>query len=123
MRPLVKRGEIWIARIPEGVGSEQSGSRPVIILQNDTGNRHSPTTIVACLTKYKDKANIPTHVVLNDPDNYTRLLPSIALLEQLYTIDKNRLVDYLEDVEPEDMRRIDNALKISLGVSTCVSVH
>lgn len=112
--PVVYRGEIYYADLSPAVGSEQGGHRPVVILQNNTGNRHSPTTIIAPLTTKFGKKLLPTHVELMEsgaPAN------SLVLLEQIRTIDKTRLSNKLGVVPPEIMIKIDEAIKISLGVS------
>lgn len=109
----IKRNEIYYANLNPITGSEQGGYRPVIILQNDIGNKHSPTTIVAAITSRKTKAKLPTHV-----DVQIDGLPqdSIALLEQIRTIDKTRLEDYIGKLDNAGMQRIDHALVISLGL-------
>ncbi|WCF11770.1 type II toxin-antitoxin system PemK/MazF family toxin (plasmid) [Paenibacillus thiaminolyticus] len=111
----VKRGEIYFATISGGVGSEQSGSRPVLILQNDVGNRYSPTTIVAFITKVPKKMYMPTHEKL---DKKISKLPedSVVLLEQIRTIDKVRLTDRVSTLSPEIMNRISKKLMISLAI-------
>lgn len=112
----VKRGEIYFARITDGVvGSEQGGTRPVLILQNDVGNRFSPTTIVAFMTTINKKLNLPVHEELpkeisNLPDD------SVILLEQLRTIDKARLVRKVSILDNEYMNRINEKVLISLGI-------
>ena len=110
---LIERGEIYYAKLPGTVGSEQNGERPVLIIQNNTGNFYSSTTIVAAITS-KLKSNMPTHVYLNN-----KCLPinSLALLEQLRTIDKRRLSKYLGKLSKEEMETIDTALAISVGLS------
>lgn len=110
----IKRGEIYSASFPDGVGSEQGGVRPVIIIQNDIGNRWSPTVIVATVTSKLKKTVLPTHVEI-DSDFLAK--ESIVLLEQIKTIDKARLRDYLGTLDEEKMSEIDKAIKISLGVN------
>ncbi len=106
----IHRGEVWVADLgDEAKGSEQAGIRPVLILQNDIGNKHSPTTIVACITS-KNKPKIPTHA-------YCHLLKnSTILLEQVRTISKTRLLYRINSLSPEKMREVDEKLKISLGL-------
>ena len=108
------RGDIFSADLSPVVGSEQGGIRPVGIIQNDTGNRHSPTVIAAAITTAKDKANLPTHVTLSGDQNplYEN---SIVLLEQIRTIDKKRLLHYFGRLSYGTIKRIDEALAISIG--------
>ena len=108
----IKRGEIYYADLSPVSGSEQGGFRPVIILQNDMGNKYSPTMIVAPLTTAPKKA-MPTHVILDYEFLETA---SIVLLEQIRTIDQLRLSNYLGQISAEDMKKIDRALGISLGL-------
>ena len=111
----ITRGEVYYADLSPVKGSEQGGKRPVVILQNDKGNLHAPTTIVAVVTSRKTKAKLPTHVWLNS--EYTGLpKDSMVELEQIRTIDKSRLEGYVGLVDMYDMQKIDRALKISLGV-------
>lgn len=109
----IQRGEIYFADLDHGLGSEQDGKRPVLILQNDVGNLYSPTTIVAPLTS-KMKKKIPTHVVIkNNNLRYT----SIALLEQIRVIDKTRLNTFICRATDDEMKRVDDAICVSLA--TC----
>ena len=110
---MVKRGEIYMADLSGVQGSEQGGIRPVLVIQNDTGNMHSPTTIVAAITT-KNKTNIPTHIEL---DKCLCGLPqdSIVLLEQIRTIDKSRLIRQIGSVPLDYMDKINNAILISFG--------
>ena len=108
----VKRGEIYYAKFPSGVGSEQRGLRPVIIIQNDKGNEYSPTTIVATITS-RLHTNIPTHVYL---DTDCLAFNSVAMLEQIRTIDKLRLTQPIGCVTKENMKSIDKAIRISLNI-------
>lgn len=112
---VFKRGEIYYADLSPVRGSEQGGTRPVIIVQNDVGNKYSPTVIVVPLTTILTKSKLPTHVVLYKAAD----LPckSLVLCEQIKTIDKSRLQDYKGTVSSEDMEKIDKALKISLGMT------
>ena len=113
--PVIYRGEIYYANLSPSQGSEQGGFRPVIILQNNTGNRHSPTTIIAPLTTKLGKKLLPTHVELMEGCGVPA--DSLILLEQIRTIDKMRLSNKLGAVPPEIIAKIDEAIKISLGVS------
>ncbi len=97
------------------VGSEQGGTRPVLIVQNDTGNRHSPTVIAAAITSQTDKARLPTHIELEAP-SYGLTRDSVVLLEQIRTIDKSRLRDRMGRVDDSLMGRIDSALAVSFGL-------
>lgn len=109
----IKRGEIYFADLSPAVGSEQDGVRPVLILQNDRGNRHSPTTIAAAITSKTEKTELPTHVHIR-AEGLER--ESVVLLEQLRTIDRTRLCGYAGRLDRDTMGRIDRALIISLGV-------
>ena len=109
---IIKRGDIFFARLPGTEGSEQKGTRPVIVIQNDIGNEYSPTTIVAFITT-KQKKLLPTHVRLH---TNTLFFPSTALLEQIRTISKDRLDRYIGTLSEADMRKIDRALEISLAL-------
>lgn len=112
----VKRGDIFYANLNPVVGSEQGGTRPVLILQNDVGNLYSPTTIVAAVTSRIKRAKLPTHVEL--PMSKTNLdMDSVVLLEQLRTIDKRRLREKVSHLDEELMARIGHALQISLGLA------
>lgn len=111
----VKRGEIYYADLSPVVGSEQGGIRPVLIVQNDVGNRHSPTVIAAAITSRLDKAKLPTHISL-DAASCGLQRDSIVLLEQIRTIDKKRLKDKMGSLDNTAMNRVDNALSISFGL-------
>ena len=112
---MVKRGEIYYADLSPVVGSEQGGIRPVLIVQSDVGNRHSPTVIAAAITSQKDKAKLPTHISVQAATcGLTK--DSIVLLEQIRTIDKRRLKDRMGALDPPSMTRVDNALHISFGL-------
>ena len=117
---MIKRGEIYCADLNPIVGSEQGGIRPVLIIQNDVGNQYSPTVIVAAVTSQINKAKMPTHVELSAA---LCGLPrdSVALAEQLRTLDKQRLRDKLGCLPPDVMRLIDEAVRISLGLEACES--
>ena len=110
------RGDIYYANMEPHVGSEQGGERPVVVLQNDTGNNHSPTLIIATLTSRVDKKrHLPTHVLLDH--NPGLKVPSIVQLEQIFTIDKRRLQRFVGNASAEEMDQIETALKISLGMN------
>ena len=109
----VKRGEIYYANLNPIIGSEQSGIRPVIILQNNTGNHFSPTTIVAALTSREVKTGLPTHVRVTTKGLNRK---SVVLLEQIRTIDKKRLLDYVGTFDSENMKQVDQALMVSLAL-------
>lgn len=111
----MKRGEIYFADLSPVVGSEQGGIRPVLILQNDTGNRYSPTTMVAAITGRKTKANLPIHVKISAAGLKSE---SIVLLEQIRTIDKTRFGEYVGKLSKDDMGRVDHAVIVSLGIKT-----
>ncbi len=111
----VKRGEIYYADLSPVVGSEQGGIRPVLIVQNDVGNRHSPTVIAAAITSRLDKAKLPTHISL-EASSCGLQKDSIVLLEQIRTLDKKRLKDRMGSLDSSAMNRVDNALSISFGL-------
>lgn len=111
---VIKRGDIYYADLSPIVGSEQGGYRPVLIIQNDVGNKYAPTVIVAVITTRKTKADLPTHVWLNAECGLPK--ESMAECEQVRTLDKKRLKDFMGSVSKEVMREIDKGLKISLGV-------
>lgn len=111
---MIKRGEIYYADLSPVVGSEQGGIRPVLILQNDIGNRYSPTIIVAAITSRTDKAKLPTHIAL-EGERHGLPKDSIILLEQIRTIDKRRLKDKLGGLTPPVMSRVEDGLRVSLG--------
>lgn len=112
----VKRGDIFYADLSPVVGSEQGGVRPVLIVQNDTGNKHSPTVIAAAITSQTGKARLPTHIALSA---HCCGLPkdSIILLEQIRTLDKKRLREHMGRVDEQVMRRVDSAIAVSFGLS------
>ena len=110
----VKRGDIYYADLSPVVGSEQGGVRPVLIVQNDTGNRYSPTVIAAAITSQTNKAKLPTHIALSAPD-YGLPRDSVVLLEQIRTIDKTRLKEKIGELPEDVMKEVNNALLISLG--------
>ena len=114
---VIRRGDIYYADLRPVVGSEQGGIRPVLVIQNDTGNRHSPTVIVAAITSKMTKAKLPTHVKI-DCDKCNIIKYSIILLEQLRTIDKKRLKDKVCHLDSEMLKIVDKALLISLELDT-----
>ena len=109
----VRRGDIFIARLPEGIGSEQGGIRPVVVIQNDIGNRYSPLVIVAAVTGQR-KQRMPTHVVLNEEG---LAKPSLLLLESIYTIGKARLIKRIGTLSERTLAKMDKAAAISIGIS------
>ncbi len=111
----VRRGDIYYADLSPVVGSEQGGVRPVLIVQNDVGNRFSPTVIAAAITSQKDKARLPTHIQLNSTGSGLAR-DSIVLLEQIRTIDKRRLKEHMGRLDEQSMNRINQALEISFGL-------
>ena len=117
MDTTVKRGDIFYADLSPVVGSEQGGTRPVLIVQNDTGNRHSPTVIAAAITSQTGKARLPTHINIAG-GSVGLSKDSVILLEQIRTIDKQRLKDYICHVDKKMMCQIDEALRISLELHT-----
>lgn len=108
------RGEIYFAQLPQGETSEQSGKRPVLIIQNNTGNKHSPTLIVAPLTSSTTKAKLPTHVAIR---GCGLRYPSVVLCEQVVTISKSRLSNRVGEADEATLQTVDKALRISLGLS------
>ena len=113
---LVKRGEIYYADLSPVVGSEQGGIRPVLIVQNDIGNRHSPTVIAAAITSRRDKAKLPTHIAVQAATcGLTK--DSVVLLEQIRTLDKRRLKDRMGELDTTSMTKVDHALQVSFGLS------
>lgn len=115
MSVIVKRGDVYFADLSPVVGSEQGGVRPVLIIQNDIGNRFSPTVVVAAITAQIQKAKLPTHVEI-DAKRYGFERDSVILLEQIRTIDKQRLTDKITHLDEEMMKRVQDALGISLGM-------
>lgn len=111
---FIKRGELYYADLSPVVGSEQGGIRPVLVVQNDVGNRYSPTVIAAAVTSRLNKARLPTHIELRACD-YGLTKDSVVLLEQIRTLDKRRLKERIGLLSPQTMARVDDALLISLG--------
>ena len=114
MENIVKRGEVYFADLSPVVGSEQGGTRPVLIIQNDVGNKYSPTVIVSAITSQLTKAKLPTHIELSASGCH---LPknSVVLLEQIRTLDKRRLKEKITEIDSIKMKEINRALLISLG--------
>lgn len=110
----IKRGEIYYADLSPVVGSEQGGVRPVLIIQNDIGNKYSPTVIVAAITSQLSKAKIPTHIELPAVE-YNLPKDSVVLLEQIRTIDKRRLKEKISILDQQKMRQVNIAILVSLG--------
>lgn len=111
----IKRGEIYYADLSPVVGSEQGGVRPVLIVQNDMGNKHSPTVIAAAITSQKEKAKLPTHIDLNAV-SCGLAKDSVVLLEQIRTIDKKRLKERMGELDTVSMTKVNTALSISFGL-------
>ncbi len=118
----VKRGDIYYADLSPVVGSEQGGIRPVLIVQNDVGNRFSPTVIAAAITSQRDKADLPTHIRVNAETGCGLARDSIILLEQVRTIDKRRLKEKMGRLDVGAMDRVDQALSVSFGLTPAARV-
>ena len=114
---MVRRGDIYYADLSPVIGSEQGGVRPVLIIQNDIGNRHSPTVICAAITSKMNKAKLPTHIEIS-ARQYQIVKNSVILLEQIRTIDKKRLKEFVCHADNNLMMKVDEALKISLEFHT-----
>ena len=112
---MIKRGELYYADLSPVVGSEQGGIRPVLVVQNDVGNRHSPTIIVAAVTSKINKAKLPTHIEL-PASEYGLPQDSVILLEQIRTLDKTRLQQKIGELSEYKMNEVNRAMMISLGV-------
>lgn len=112
---MIKRGELYFADLSPVIGSEQGGIRPVLIVQNDIGNKYSPTVIAAAITSRLDKAKMPTHIELSQLE-YGLERDSVVLLEQIRTIDKSRLREKIGEISEEKMNQVNRAMMISLGV-------
>ena len=110
----IMRGELYYADLSPVIGSEQGGVRPVLIVQNDIGNKYSPTVIVAAITSQLNKAKLPTHIEVGT--NYGLSKDSVILLEQLRTLDKRRLQEKIGELDNLKLRQVDNALRISVSV-------
>ena len=113
----IRRGDIYYADLSPVVGSEQGGVRPVLVIQNNVGNRHSPTVICAAITSKMNKAKLPTHVEI-DARKYQIVKNSVILLEQIRTIDKQRLKDMVCHLDKEMMYKVDEAIKVSFELHT-----
>ncbi len=112
----IRRGDIYYADLSPVVGSEQGGMRPVLIVQNDVGNRYSPTVIAAAITSQINKARLPTHIELG-AQSYGLSKDSVVLLEQIRTIDKQRLKERMGTLDDSLMNRVDNAIAVSFGLN------
>lgn len=116
MERMIKRGDIFYAELNPVIGSEQGGTRPVLVISNNTGNRHSPTVIVAAITsRVHTKAKLPTHTEVSDFEGLDK--DSVVLLEQIRTIDKQRLKQYMGLMPDNIMARVDKALAISISLN------
>lgn len=111
---MIKRGELYYADLSPVVGSEQGGIRPVLVVQNDIGNKYSPTVIAAAITSQINKARLPTHIEIHAGD-YGLAKDSVVLLEQIRTIDKKRLKERIGEMPLDSMLKVNEALLISLG--------
>lgn len=119
LKRTILRGDMFFTYLNRGIGSEQSGYRPVLVIQNDIGNRYSPTIIVASLTgKVKEKHPLPTHYALNTRNQL--VIDTMVLTEQIATIDKRRLNQYIGNIGISEMRKVDKALAISIGLDRIV---
>jgi len=116
---VIRRGDIFYADLRPVIGSEQGGIRPVLIVQNDIGNKHSPTVICAAITSKMNKAKLPTHVEIN-AEKYGIIKDSVILLEQIRTIDKSRLKDKVCRLDNDVLKKIDKALIISFSLDTYI---
>ncbi len=112
---MIKRGDIFYADLSPVVGSEQGGIRPILVVQNDIGNKYSPTIIAAAITSKLNKAKLPTHIELSSKE-YGLEKDSVVLLEQIRTIDKQRLIEKISSLSPIKMHEVTKAMLISLGV-------
>jgi mRNA interferase MazF len=112
---IVKRGDIYYANLSPVVGSEQGGHRPVLVIQNDVGNKYSPTIIVAAITSQISKAKLPTHIEISSKQ-FGLEKDSVILLEQMRTIDKRRLKEKVTHLSEEVMGRVDEGIRVSLGL-------
>lgn len=112
---IVKRGDLYYADLSPVIGSEQGGVRPVLVIQNDVGNKYSPTIIISAITSQINKAKLPTHVEITAQD-YGLPKDSVVLLEQIRTIDKKRLREKIGRFDDQLMRSVDDALRISIGL-------
>ena len=111
---MIRRGDIYYADLSPVIGSEQGGLRPVLIVQNDVGNKYSPTVIAAAITSQMNKSKLPTHIELSE--NYGLSKESVILLEQVRTLDKARLKEKLGHIDRQTMQKVDQAISVSLGL-------
>lgn len=118
----IRRGEIYYADLSPVVGSEQGGVRPVLIIQNDIGNKYSPTVIAAAITSQRDKTKLPTHIQVN-ADGCGLAKDSIVLLEQVRTIDKQRLKEKMGSLDNNSMDKVNKALTVSFGLGTAAGTQ
>ena len=114
---MIRRGDIYYADLSPVVGSEQGGIRPVLVIQNNVGNKHSPTIICAAITSKMNKAKLPTHIEISTRD-YKIVKNSVILLEQIRTIDKQRLKEYVCQIDGTMMQKVDRAIRVSLELTT-----
>ena len=114
---MVKRGEIYYADLSPVIGSEQGGIRPVLVVQNDVGNRYSPTVIAAAITSQQNKAKLPTHIEIS-AKSVGLTKNSVVLLEQIRTLDKRRLKERMGALDTQMMRQVDDAIAVSFGLHT-----
>lgn len=112
----IKRGEMYYADLSPVIGSEQGGIRPVLIIQNDVGNKYSPTVIAAAITSQTTKNKLPTHININSSRDYGLVKDSVILAEQIRTIDKSRLKEKIGQIDPFTMNLVNNALGVSFGL-------
>lgn len=112
----INRGDIFYADLSPVVGSEQGGFRPVLVIQNDVGNKYSPTVIIAAITSQLSKAKLPTHIEL-EKEKYNLSKDSVVLLEQIRTLDKRRLKEKVSSIDFSTMQKVDVAVMVSLGIT------
>ena len=112
---MIKRGELYYADLSPVVGSEQGGIRPILIVQNDTGNKYSPTIIAAAITSQLNKAKLPTHIELN-ANEFGLIKNSVILLEQIRTLDKRRLKERMGHLDDKTMQTVNSAIAVSFGI-------
>ena len=118
----INRGDIYYADLSPVVGSEQGGVRPVLVIQNDVGNKFSPTVIIAAITSQLTKAKLPTHIELKK-EKYNLFKDSVVLLEQIRTLDKRRLQEKVCSLDVPTMNQVDVAMMISLGIAQTITSH
>ncbi len=115
-KTVIKRGDIFYADLSPVIGSEQGGVRPVLVIQNDVGNKYSPTIIIAAITSQMKKAKLPTHIEI-DAGSFGLIKDSVLLLEQIRTIDRKRIRDKIGKCDRGFMTKVDRAIGISVGIS------